>query len=89
MREVWSGSSHRRSCRKIDAQLSIAYKLSVNRLLLRAQVIAQNLIEALQAHTFCFFLFVVTNLLVAPDALDHEGRLVFSFFFHSPQTIIG
>lgn len=81
--ETWSGSSRLRNCQNSDARLAIAYKLSVNSSLLRVQVIAQNLIEALQADTFCFFLFVVANLRAAPDTLDREGHFVFSFFFHS------
>ena len=44
-------------------------------------MVAQNLVEALQANTLRLFLFVVANLRPTPDALDQKG-LFFSFFIH-------
>ena len=41
-------------------------------------MIAQNLIEAFQAHTRRVFRLVVTNLRSAPDALNKKGLLWFS-----------
>ena len=58
--------------------LSIAYEVTVYSSLLRPQMVAKNLIEALQTHTFRLFLLIVANLRPAPDALDQEGLLSFS-----------
>jgi hypothetical protein len=69
----------------MDPRLAITHELSVNCLFLRVQVIVQDLVEAVQANTFCFFLFVVANLRAAPNALDHKSGFVFSSFVHSHQ----
>lgn len=63
--------------------LPIADVLTIRTCLLRVQVIVQDLIEARQAHTFRFFLFVVANCFSTPDALDHEGRFSFFCFVHA------
>ena len=74
-----------------DPCLSIADVLAMRSVFLRVQVIVQDLIEARQAHTFRFFLFVVANCFSAPDALDHKGRFSFFCFVHAvdvtPSTL--
>ena len=62
--------------------LTIADEFAVDRLLLRVQVVVQDLIEALQANAVCFLLLVIANRGAAPNALDHE-QFVFLFFFHN------
>ena len=41
------------------------------------QMVVQDLVEALQAHAFSFFLFVLADSFSAPNTLDHEGRFYF------------
>ena len=49
-------------------------------------MVAKYLVEALQAHAFCFFLLVVADLRSAPDALDLKRiRFFFSFLLHAPK----
>ena len=57
--------------------LAVADELAVSRPLLRPEVIAQHLVEALQANSISVFLFVFANLRSAPDTF-HEVN-VFSF----------
>jgi hypothetical protein len=69
--------------------LAIAYEFAVDSLFLHVQMIFKNLVEALQAHALRVFFFVVPNRRPAPDALDHEGRLVlFLSFFHGLKVML-
>jgi len=56
--------------REVLSGLAVANEFSVDSSLLRAQMVAQDLIETLQANTFRFFFLVVANLRSAPDTLD-------------------
>jgi hypothetical protein len=62
----------------IAGRLAVANEFAIDRSLLRAQMVTQDLIETLQAHTFRFFFLVVANLRSAPDTLDQKGALAFS-----------
>ena len=53
-------------------ELSVAHKFTVSDFLLRLQVVAQNLIEALETHASCVLLLVVSNFHSTPDAHDME-----------------
>jgi len=53
-------------------ELAVAYKFTISDFLLRLQVIAQNLIEALETHACCVLLLVVANLHSTPNAYDME-----------------
>lgn len=51
-------------------------------------MVAKYLVEALQAHAFCFFFFVIANLRSAPDALDLKSpHFFFSFLLHAPNIL--
>ena len=54
-------------------ELTITDELAVLRLLLRLQVVAQDLIEALQAYASRFFFVVFANTRSTPDAMDDVG----------------
>jgi len=70
--------------RPINLTLSITDELAVHGSPLRLQVIAQDLVEALQAHTGRVFPFVVANLRPAPDTFDQVNiRSLFWFLIHS------
>jgi len=72
-----------------EASLSIADKLAVRALLLRAQVVTENLVEALQANAAGVFLLVVANLRAAPDALDQKSFFsFFKFAIHSSYSFL-
>ena len=73
-------------CAERVGGLTVADEFAVDRMLLRVQVVVQDLIEALQADAVCFFFLVVTNRGAAPDALDHER--FFRFLFVHESTII-
>jgi hypothetical protein len=60
--------------------LAVADEVAINGSLLRLQVIAQHLVEALQANSISIFLFVFANLRSAPDTF-HEVN-VFSFCWY-------
>ena len=62
----------------IAGRLAVAYEFSVDSSLLRTQMVAENLIETLQANTFRFFFLVVANLGSAPDALDQKTAFSFT-----------
>jgi hypothetical protein len=49
-------------------------------------MVGHDLIEALQTHTFCLFMFVVANCFSTPDALDHKGRVSFLSFGHAADV---
>jgi hypothetical protein len=68
-------------------RLTVADEFSVDRLFLRVEVIAKNLVEAIQTHAGCLLCFVIANRGPAPDALDHERLFRFLFVHHLPPYL--
>jgi hypothetical protein len=61
----------------IAGRLAVANEFSVHGSLLCAQMVAEDLIEALQTNTFRFFFLIIANLRSAPDTLDQKAALSF------------
>jgi len=61
-----------------EGGLAVANEFSVDSSFLRAQMVAEDLIETLQANTLRFFFLIVANLRPTPDTLDREHVFAFS-----------
>ena len=68
-------------------RLAITDEFAVDRSLLSVQMVAQYLVEALQANAFRFLFLVVADLRSAPDALDLKSPRLFSFLLHAPNIL--
>jgi hypothetical protein len=63
--------------------LPIAHEFSVRSSLLSPQMVAQNVVKAVQTHPLRIFLLVIANLRSAPNTLNNKRLfLFFSSFFH-------
>lgn len=51
-------------------------------------MVAKYLVEALQAHAFCFLFLIIADFRSAPDALDLKSpRFFSSFLLHAPNIL--
>ena len=57
--------------------LSVTHKLTVGCSFLRAEVVAQNLIETLETHSSCVLLLIISNLHSTPNTYDMERLFLF------------